>query len=199
MYSALDLVDDYYQLLMREHDIPLTAVNTPSGVLWEWLVMPQGLSIAPDTFNRLVTHLFRPHRGYAQTYFNDIFVNCCAEGNFSNVQAHIWHLKQVFQFMQDNKLYANLKKCFFCAPKNSVLGCYESKSGVRTDPEKVSSICSWHTRKNSTELRQCSVWQIICIRILQRIMLAPYSLFHHFERNTPRIHSFPSIKRPSMQ
>ena len=46
MYSALDLVDGYYQLLMRENDIPLTAVSTPSGMLWEWLVMPQGLSNA---------------------------------------------------------------------------------------------------------------------------------------------------------
>ena len=32
MYSALDLVDGYYQLLMRASDIPLTAVSTPSGM-----------------------------------------------------------------------------------------------------------------------------------------------------------------------
>ena len=44
LYSALDLVDGYYQIVMRESDIPLTAVSTPSGMLWEWLVMPQGLS-----------------------------------------------------------------------------------------------------------------------------------------------------------
>ncbi|KAG2776101.1 hypothetical protein Pcac1_g13509 [Phytophthora cactorum] len=31
LYSALDLVDGYYQILMR--DIPLTAVSTPSGML----------------------------------------------------------------------------------------------------------------------------------------------------------------------
>ncbi|KAE9287107.1 hypothetical protein PF001_g21139 [Phytophthora fragariae] len=55
VFSALDMVDGYYQLLMRESDIPLTAVSTPSGMLWEWLVMPQGLSNAPATFNRLVT------------------------------------------------------------------------------------------------------------------------------------------------
>ncbi|DAZ98617.1 TPA: hypothetical protein N0F65_000812 [Lagenidium giganteum] len=53
-YSALDMVDGYYQILMNDRDIPLTAVSTPSGMLWEWLVMPQGLSNAPATFNRLV-------------------------------------------------------------------------------------------------------------------------------------------------
>ena len=43
MYRALDLVDRYYQLLVRASDIPLTAVSTPSGMLREWLVMTQGL------------------------------------------------------------------------------------------------------------------------------------------------------------
>lgn len=56
--------------------------------------------------------------------------------------------------MRDNKLYANLKKCVFCALEIPVLGCYVSKSGVRADPEKVSSMCSWPTPKNPTELRQ---------------------------------------------
>ena len=67
-------IDGYYQLLMRASGIPLTAVSTSSGMLWEWLVLSQGLSYALATFNRLVTQLFRPHRAYAQTYFDDVFV-----------------------------------------------------------------------------------------------------------------------------
>ncbi|KAG2793195.1 hypothetical protein PC113_g25570 [Phytophthora cactorum] len=59
IYSALDLRDGFYQILMRESDTPLTAVSTPSGMLWEWIVMPQGLKNAPATFNRCVTHLLR--------------------------------------------------------------------------------------------------------------------------------------------
>ncbi|KAE9335693.1 hypothetical protein PF008_g13369 [Phytophthora fragariae] len=91
LYSALDLVDSYDQLLMRASDVPLTAVSTPSGMLWEWLVMPQGLSNAPATFNRLVTQLFRPHRAYAQTYFDDIFVHSRAEHGKSDMENHIDH------------------------------------------------------------------------------------------------------------
>ncbi|KAE9032810.1 hypothetical protein PR001_g8476 [Phytophthora rubi] len=56
--------------------------------------------------------------------------------------------------MSENKLYASLKKCVFCAPEIPVLGCYVSKSGVRADSEKISSIFSWPTPKNQTELRQ---------------------------------------------
>ncbi|KAG2986721.1 hypothetical protein PC119_g19825 [Phytophthora cactorum] len=33
--SALGLRDGFYQILMRESDITLTAVSTPSGMLWE--------------------------------------------------------------------------------------------------------------------------------------------------------------------
>ncbi|GMF35226.1 unnamed protein product [Phytophthora fragariaefolia] len=87
VFSALDMVDGYYQLLMRESDIPLTAVSTSSGMLWEWLVMPQGLSNAPATFNRLVTQLFRPMRHFVQTYFDDIFVHSRASEGKTAVEA----------------------------------------------------------------------------------------------------------------
>jgi hypothetical protein len=124
MYSALDLVDGYYQLLMRASDIPLTAVSTPSGMLWEWLVMPQGLSNAPATFNRLVTQLFRPHRAYAQTYFDNIFVHSRAAEGRSDVENHIDHLRAVLECMRTNKLYANSSKCIFGAEEIPFLGCF---------------------------------------------------------------------------
>ncbi|KAE9182825.1 hypothetical protein PF004_g24131 [Phytophthora fragariae] len=154
IYSAIDLTDGFYQILMEESDIPLTAVSTPSGMLWEWLVMPQGLKNAPATFNRMVSHVLRPLRAFTPSYFDDIFVHSRAEDGLSAVDVHLRHLRKVFEKMRENKLYANLKKCVFGAPEIPVLGCYVSKSGVRADPEKISSICSWPTPKNQTELRQ---------------------------------------------
>ncbi|KAE9023435.1 hypothetical protein PR001_g12911 [Phytophthora rubi] len=154
IYSAINLTDGFYQILMRESDIPLTAVSTPSDMLWEWLVMPQGLKNAPATFNRMVSHVLRPLRDFAPSYFDDIFVYSRAEGDLSAVEVHVRHLRQVFQVMRENKLYANLKRCVFWAPEIPVLGCYVSKNGVRADPEKTSSICSWPTPTSPTELRQ---------------------------------------------
>ncbi|KAE9178187.1 hypothetical protein PF005_g24183 [Phytophthora fragariae] len=139
---------------MGESDIPLTAVSTPSGMLWEWLVIQQGLKNAPATFNRMVSHVLRPLRAFAPSYFDDIFVHSRAEDGLSAVDVHLRHLRKVFEEMRENKLYANLKKCVFCAPEIPVFGCYVSKSGVRADPEKISSICSWPTPKNQTELHQ---------------------------------------------
>ncbi|KAE9290631.1 hypothetical protein PR003_g25241, partial [Phytophthora rubi] len=154
IYSAIDLTDGFYQILMKESDIPLTAVSTPSGMLWEWFVMPRGLKNAPATFNRMVSQVLRPLRAFAPSYFDDIFVHSRAEDGLSAVDVHLRHLRKVFEKMRENKLYANLKKCVFRAPEIPVLGCYVSKSGVRADPEKISSICSWPTPKNQTELRQ---------------------------------------------
>ncbi|GMF49716.1 unnamed protein product [Phytophthora fragariaefolia] len=122
LYSALDLVDGYYQLLMRVSDIPITAVNTPSGMLWEWLHMPQGLSNAPATFNRLVTQLFRPHRAYAQTYFDDIFVHSRAELGKTDVENHVKNLRAVLECLRTNQLYVNIDKCIFGAEEIPFLG-----------------------------------------------------------------------------
>ena len=96
IFSAIDLTDGFYQILMRESDIPLTAVSTPSGMLWEWLVMPQGLKNAPATFNRMVSQVLRPLRDFAPSYFDDIFIHSRAEGDLSEVQVHLQHLKRVF-------------------------------------------------------------------------------------------------------
>ena len=79
----------------------------------------QGLSDAPATFNRLVMQLFRPHRDYAQSYFDDIFVHSRAEQGRSDVANHIIHLRAVLECMRTNNLYANASKCIFGAEEIS--------------------------------------------------------------------------------
>ncbi|KAF1328373.1 reverse transcriptase, partial [Globisporangium splendens] len=154
VFSAIDLKDGFYQIRMRESDVPFTAVSTPSGMLWEWMVMPQGLKNAPATFNRMVTNVLRPLREFAPSYFDDIFVHSKASEGKKDVDVHLEHLRQVFQVMRENKLYANSKKCIFFAPEIPVLGCFVGKNGVRVDPEKVKSIDDWPIPQNIKQLRQ---------------------------------------------
>ena len=154
IFSTMDLRDGFYQILMRENDIPLTAVSTPSGMLWEWLVMPQGLRNAPATFNRCVSHLLRPLRMFAPSYFDDIFIHSKSDGLRSDVEVHKEHLQKVLQVMRENRLYANLKKCIFGAQEIPVLGCFVGIQGVRADPEKVKAISDWPVPKSVKELRK---------------------------------------------
>uniref|UniRef100_H3GF65 Reverse transcriptase domain-containing protein n=2 Tax=Phytophthora ramorum TaxID=164328 RepID=H3GF65_PHYRM len=154
IFSTLDLRDGFYQILMRESDIPLTAVSTPSGMLWEWLVMPQGLKNAPATFNRCITHLLRSVRDFAPSYFDDVFIHSRAVNGRSDVEMHTEHLRKLLELMRKYKLYANLKKCIFGATEIPVLGCLVGKNGVRPDPGKVRVINEWSTPSNLKELRQ---------------------------------------------
>ncbi|KAG2793558.1 hypothetical protein PC112_g23392 [Phytophthora cactorum] len=108
IYSALDLRDGFYQILIRESDVTLTAVSTPSGMLWEWLVMPQRLKNVLATFNRCVTHLLRSVRDFAPSYFNDVFVHSRAVNGKTDVGVHKEHLRKLLGLMRKHKLYANL-------------------------------------------------------------------------------------------
>lgn len=154
VFSTIDLTDGFYQIRMRERDIPLTAVSTPSGMLWEWLVMPQGLKNAPATFNRCVTHLLRPVRAFAPSYFDDVYIHSRAENGKTDEEMHQLHLRELLQLMRKHKLYANIKKCLFGVPEIPVLGCFVGKNGVRVDPEKVKVIVEWPIPTNVKELRQ---------------------------------------------
>ena len=131
-------------------------------------MMPQGLENAPDIFNWMVSHVLRPFRNFSPSYFDDIFVHIRAAAGATDLTVHLGHLRQVFEAMRENKLYANLKKCIFCAPEIPVLGSYVSAKGVRADPEKISSICSWPVPQEQKHLCQ---W----------LGLANY--IHHYAKN----------------
>ncbi|KAH0691243.1 hypothetical protein KY285_018431 [Solanum tuberosum] len=99
-FLKIDLRSGYYQLRVRECDIPKTTFRTRYGH-YEFLVISFGLTNALTMFMDLMNRVFRPYLDmFVIVFIDDILIY------LRNEEDHAGHLRIVLQTLKDKELYA---------------------------------------------------------------------------------------------
>ncbi|RXN19590.1 Retrovirus-related Pol polyprotein from transposon 412 [Labeo rohita] len=146
-FSVLDLKSGYYQIEVEEADKPKTAFVCPLG-FWEFNRMPQGVTNAPSTFQRLMERCIGDmHLKVALVFLDDVIV-------FSRtLEEHEERLLRVLTRLKEFGLKLSPEKCVFFQTSVRYLGHVVSRDGVRTDPEKISALKTWPVPQTLRELK----------------------------------------------
>ena len=138
-FSSIDLMSGYHQLRIDPADVPKTAFRSPFG-LYQYKVLPFGLSNAPSIFQAAMNRIFGDYMGkFMVVYLDDILI-------FSrSKEEHYEHVRLVLERLREHQLYAKLSKCEFLREEVPFLGFIVSAEGIKVDPRKTAAITQWAT------------------------------------------------------
>ena len=104
-FSTMDLSSGYWQVELEPQDKEKTAFSTGSA-LYQFKVMPMGLTNAPPTFQRLMELVLHGlHWKECLIYLDDVFVFSCSFAD------HLQSLEEVFSRFRAAGLKLKPQKC----------------------------------------------------------------------------------------
>jgi len=152
--TKVDLKSGFYLIRMALGHEKFMAFHTKFG-LYEYLVMPFGLSNAPATFQREINRIFRPLLELELFIKTDVhideddgmvvvaYIDDISIATKGSLEKHHRQVSKVFQLLMDNHMCIEIDKCIFDATETPFLQFIVSGSGLRMDPEKAGAIVDW--------------------------------------------------------
>ena len=148
VFSKLDLRSAYWQFPMEEGSIEKTAFCPGPGYgLWEFTIMPYGLTGATQTCQRALDHILKSCKDCVDNYIDDIIV-------FSDdMESHVNDLRRVLLKLKAAGFTLRGSKCFFGNTTAMHLGFKYSSMGVAPSSEKTKAIQDWPTPSCCKDVR----------------------------------------------
>jgi hypothetical protein len=118
-----------------------TAFRTRYG-LFEWRVVPFGLTGAPAAFQRYINSILQDYLDdFVSAYIDDILIY-----SSGSLYDHRQKVGKVLQRLIDAGLQVDIDKCEFETKRVKYLGyIIEAENGIRVDPNKIIAIREWAT------------------------------------------------------
>src|SRR6202020_960184 len=148
IFSKFDLRWGYNLLRIKPGDEWKTAFRTRYG-LFEYKVMPFGLSNAPAAFQRMMNDVLSPILDIsAINYLDDTTTYN------KTLEEHIPNNRFVLSRFREFSLFCRPHKCKLHKEEVEFLGMKLSKYGMKMDEQKVEAIMDWPLPKNLTNIRE---------------------------------------------
>jgi hypothetical protein len=147
-FSTLDLASGYWQVEMDPVDAEKTAFCTSGGGLFQWNVLPFGLTSAGATFERLMERVLSGlHWETCLVYLDDIIIFA------TDFDTHLMRLEAVLERIAKAGLKISPGKCQLLQKQVEFLGHIVSADGIATAPSKTDTVQKWPPPKSVKEIR----------------------------------------------
>ena len=97
--------------------------------------MPFGLKNAGDTYQQMVTRMFKDEIGsMVEVYKDDMIVKSKKD------ERHVMDLNETFEILRQHKLRLNTNKCAFKVSSGNFLGYMITNRGIWVNPDQIKAI-----------------------------------------------------------
>ena len=148
VFSVINLKSAYLQIPLTDEDKPKTAIITPDGH-FQFNYLPFGLSVASQTMQRAMHHLFDELlEMFLKIFYDDLAVHS------DNTEEHEVHLREVLTKLAEAGLVIAVEKCQFFKTEVHYLGHILSENGIAADPKNVEAVKSWLIPSKPKHIKQ---------------------------------------------